>query len=155
MAVDMFLKVDGIPGESLDSKHKGEIDILSFSWGASRATDPTGGAVGLHDFSFGHRLDFASPQLMLACASGKHIPTALLTVRKSTQKAPVEYMKVTLSDCLVSSFQSGGHGEALPTESFSLNFAKVKIFYEKVRLDGSVGESETVEFLNPDRNPAG
>ena len=134
MAVDMFLKLDGIKGESLDEKHKGEVDILSFSWGASNpssfGTGGGGGAgkVSVRDFSFVHRIDKSSPVLMQRCATGQHIPAATLTVRKAG-RVPVEYLKVTLEDCLVSSFQISGNSAGTPSDAFSLNFAKVEIAY--------------------------
>jgi type VI secretion system secreted protein Hcp len=152
MAVDMFLKLDGVKGESHDDKHKGEIDILSFSWGASQlSTEPAGsGKASVHDFSIGHVLDLASPKLALACATGQHIPTGLLTVRKAG-KTPVEFLKITMTDVLVSSFSWGeSHGTA-PTDQFSLNFSKIQITYKPQRPDGTLGTAETVVILNPDR----
>jgi type VI secretion system secreted protein Hcp len=79
MAFDSFLKIDGIPGESLDQKHKGEIEVLSFAFGAANTGSPRGGGgggagkVAFNDFHFVHRLDKASPNLLLACANGKHL----------------------------------------------------------------------------------
>jgi type VI secretion system secreted protein Hcp len=134
MAVDMFLKLDGVSGESTDAKHKGEIEVLSWSFGASQSStsDPRGGGgtgkVAMQDFHFVHVFSKATPTLMLACASGKHIPSGLLTVRKAGDK-PVEYLKIKLSDCLVTSFQTGGSGGNAPTEQFSLNFASLQVNY--------------------------
>src|SRR5690348_6092500 len=99
MAVDMFLKLDGIKGESLDSKHKDEIQIESFSWGlAQTGTMSAGmgggaGKVNVHDISVTKYVDKSSPELMLACCNGKHIPSGLLTVRKAGEK-PLEYLKI-------------------------------------------------------------
>src|SRR3954466_3049656 len=98
MASDIFLKLDGIKGESLDDKHKDEIELQSFSFGASnfgRVAAGSGGRVGkasLQDFHFVMKSNKASPTLFLSCVSGKHISTAVLTVRKAggTQ---VEYLK--------------------------------------------------------------
>ena len=137
MAVDMFLKLDGIKGESQDSKHKDEIHIESFSWGMSQtgamSTGGGGGAGKVHvqDISISKFVDKASPELMLSCCTGKHIASGLITVRKAGEK-PLEYLKIKLTDILISNVQDSGHGsgDAL-TESVTLNFAKVQVEYQQ------------------------
>ena len=142
MAVDMFLKLDGIKGESLDHKHKDEIHVESFSWGMSQTgahgTGGGGGAgkVSVHDISITKYLDKSSCSLMYCCASGKHIPSGLITVRKAGEK-PLEYLKIKLTDILVSSVQHAGHGGDLLSESLSLNFAKFQMEYQEQKPDGS------------------
>ena len=146
--VDYFLKIDGIEGESEDSKHSKEIEIMSWSWGATQsgsfATGGGGGAgkVSMHDFSFQKLIDKASPKLMLACAGGDHIKKAVLTCRKAG-KEQQEFLKVTFSDVLVSSYQTGGHGEGdvRPLDSIALNFAKIEFDYKEQKADGSLGGS--------------
>jgi len=136
-AVDYFLKIDGIPGESPDAKHKDEIQVLSFSFGASQAgTMAFGGGGGagkvqMQDFHFMQNANKASPKLFLACATGEHIKSALLTCRKAG-KDQQEYLKVKFSDLLVSSFQINGDGNAnhLPVDSISLNFSKIEWDYK-------------------------
>lgn len=92
MAVDVFLKIKGIDGESADAKHKNEIDVLSYSWGISQTgTMRYGGGGGagkanFHDFSFMMRVNKATPRLMHACTCGQHIPEAVLAVRKAGGK---------------------------------------------------------------------
>jgi type VI secretion system secreted protein Hcp len=142
---DCFLKIEGIEGESLDDKHAGEIEVLSWSWGASQpgsmAYGSGGGAgkVNMQDFSFSMRNGKASPNIMLACASGKHIKSAVLTCRKAGGEQE-EYLTFTLSDCLISSFQTGGSGGGdVPIESVSLNFAKVEMQYKPQDAAGSLG----------------
>ena len=142
---DSFLKIDGIEGESQDHKHKNEIDITSFSWGASNGgTFSTGGGggagkVNMQDFHFTMPINKASVKLMLACAGGDHIKSAILTCRKAG-KDQQEFYKVTFHDLLVSSYQSGGgHGETLPVDSISLNFAKVEKEYKEQKADGTLG----------------
>ena len=145
-AVDYFLKIDGVDGESSDSKHKGEIDVYSWSWGATQSgTHASGGGggagkVSMQDFHFVMTVNKASPKLMLACANGQHFPKALLTCRKAG-KDQQEYLKVTLSDLLVSSYQTGGSqtGSILPTDQISLNFAKIEVEYKEQKPDGSLG----------------
>jgi type VI secretion system secreted protein Hcp len=147
-AVDYFLKVDGIQGESKADKHKDEIDIMSFSWGATQsgsfAAGGGGGAgkVSMQDFHFTMYHNKASPALMLACAQGDHIKSAILCCRKAG-KQQQEFMKVTMSDCLVSSYQTGGHGGAdtIPTDQISLNFAKIEHEYKEQDEKGNLGGS--------------
>jgi type VI secretion system secreted protein Hcp len=142
---DCFLKIEGIEGESLDDKHAGEIEVLSWSWGASQpgsmAYGSGGGAgkVNMQDFSFSMRCSQASPKVMLACANGTHIKSAVLTCRKAGGEQE-EYLTFTLSDCLISSFQTGGSGGGdVPIESVSINFAKVEMQYKPQGSDGSLG----------------
>jgi type VI secretion system secreted protein Hcp len=142
MAVDMFLKLDGIKGESKDHKHGGEIHIESFSWGlnqtGSHAVGGGGGAgkVSVHDISITKFVDKSSPALLLHCASGKHIKEGLITVRKAGDK-PLEYLKIKLEDMLVSGVQFAGHGGEQLTENVTLNFAKFKMEYQTQKPDGS------------------
>ncbi len=147
MAVDMFLKLDGIEGESRDSKHKGEIEIESFSWGVSNSGSAAhaggGGGAGkasFQDFHFTKQVSKASPRLFLACASGQHIPQATLTCRKAG-KEQAEFYKVTLSDLIVSSYEQQGasSSDALPVDQFSLNYSKIEIEYRAQEPDGSLG----------------
>jgi type VI secretion system secreted protein Hcp len=145
MAVDYFLKIDNIPGESMDKTHKGEIEIESWSWGATQTgTASRGGGLGagkvdMSDFSLVKNIDKSSPSLMLACASGEHIKNASLVCRKAG-KEQQEYLKVTFSDLMVSSYQtSGSTGSPLPVEQVSLNFSKVEINYKEQKADGSLG----------------
>lgn len=143
MAVDMFLKLDGIKGEAQDDKHKGEIDVLSWSWGATQsATTHMGGGggsgkVNVNDLHITKYIDSASPKLFNAVFVGKHLKEALLTVRKAGEK-PLEYLKIAMKDCLISSIQDGGSGgEDRLTESISINFAEVEFSYTPQKPDGS------------------
>ncbi|HMM33266.1 MAG TPA: type VI secretion system tube protein Hcp [Thermoanaerobaculia bacterium] len=143
--VDYFLKIDGIEGESADAKHKGEIDVLSWSWGASQSgTMQFGGGGGagkvqMQDFGFTMRINKATPKLFLHCANGAHIKQAVLTARKAG-KEQQEYLKLTFTDILVSSYQTGGSGDSdvVPIESISLNFAKIEFEYKEQKADGTL-----------------
>lgn len=110
-AVDYFLKIDGIPGESTDDKHQGEIDIMSFSWGATNpATASAGGGGGagrvqLQPLHLAKPTDTSSPNLFLKCATGQVLKSAVLTAQTTVGEQPVEFLKITLSDVLVSSYQ--------------------------------------------------
>jgi type VI secretion system secreted protein Hcp len=143
MAVDMFLKLDGIKGESKDHKYPAPaIHIESFSWGMSQtgahATGGGGGAgkVAVHDISVTKYVDSSSPGLMLCCATGKHIANGLIVVRKAGDK-PLDYLKIKLQDILVSGVQHAGHGSDLLTENLTLNFSKFWVEYQKQKPDGS------------------
>ena len=121
MAVDFFLKLTEIEGESTDAKHKDELIIESFSWGL---LNPAEDRVSVQDFNFTHMVDKSSPVLMLSCATGKHIDEAVLTARKAGEK-PLEFLIIKLEEVLVTSFQPGGSAsDILPSESFSLNFGR-------------------------------
>jgi type VI secretion system secreted protein Hcp len=144
MAVDMFFKIAGIEGESKDSTHKNDIDVLAWSWGVSNSGSfhhGGGGGSGkanFQDLSFTKYIDKASHALLLACASGEHVTDALLTVRKSGGKAPLEYVKITLKKVLVSSLSTGGSGgEDRLTENVTLNFAEIDYAYVEQKPDGT------------------
>ena len=145
MAVDMFLKLGDIKGESVDAKHVGEIDVLSWSWGMSLPGTPrTGsgagaGRVSIQDISITKYFDEATPAVMLACCKGNHYKEARLTVRKAGTK-PLEYIKITMKDVLVSSVSTeGGNGDNRITEIITLNFAEYKVEYTPQKKDGSGG----------------
>jgi len=143
MALDMFIKIDGIKGESTDDKHKDEINVLSWSWGmsSSGAAQSGGGGVGkvsFKDLTITKLTDTSSPSLMLACSSGKHIKEATLTVRKAGGN-PVEFVRVKLDDILVSSLDDATSGtEPRITEQVTLNFSKVQFQYFRQKPDGSL-----------------
>jgi len=160
MAVDYFLKIDGIPGESEDAKHKNEIDLESWSWGESNSgTHAAGGGggagkVSMNDFNFVMRVNKASPKLFLACASGQHIKEALLTCRKAG-KEQQEYLKIKFSDLLVASYQTGGSsGDVVPAEQIALNFSKIELSYAPQKADGSL-DSPVVHNWNLKENKGG
>lgn len=144
-AVDYFLKIEGAEGESADDKHKGEIDVLSWSWGAQQSgTMQYGGGGGagkvqMQDFTFTMRMNKATPKLVLHCASGEHIKSAVMTARKAG-KQQQEYLKLTFTDILVSSYQTGGSGDGdvVPIDSISLNFAKIEFEYKEQKADGTL-----------------
>lgn len=145
MAVDIFLKLEGIKGEAQDDKHKDEIDVLAWSWGlAQSGTTHMGsgsgsGKVSVQDLSITKYVDKSSPTLSLHCCNGKHINKGLLTVRKAGDK-PLEYIKVDLEDIIVTHVSMGGAGsEDRLTENVTLNFAKFKYTYTTQAKDGSAG----------------
>ncbi|MDF1553066.1 MAG: type VI secretion system tube protein Hcp [Deferrisomatales bacterium] len=143
MSVDMFIKLEGIKGESIDHKHKDEIDVLAWSWGMSQSGTTHMGAgsgagkVNVQDLSLTKYVDKASPNLMKFCCNGKHIKEAILTVRKAGEK-PLEYIVITMKDAIISSVSTGGSGgEDRLTENVTLNFGQVKTAYTPQKADGS------------------
>lgn len=150
MAFDAFLKIDGIPGESTDDKHKDWIEVLSFSYGVSQkssgAASTAGGAsaerADFADFSIVKLLDKASPKIFEACAGGKHISSVIVELCRAGGDK-VKYMEYKLTNCIISSFRPGGAaqgGESLPLEEAAFNFGKIEISYsQQKRDDGSGG----------------
>jgi type VI secretion system secreted protein Hcp len=144
-SVDYFLKIEGIDGESADQEHKSWIDVISWSWGESQsgtmAYGGGGGAgkVSMQDFHFVMRVCKGSPKLLEACASGEHFKTANLVARKAG-KTQQKFLKIKFSDCLVSSFQTGGSGsgDPVPVDQVSLNYSKIEYEYCPQKADGTL-----------------
>lgn len=143
MAVDMFIKIGDLKGESVDKTHKDEIDVLAWSWGMSQSgtthMGPGGGAgkVNVQDLSFTKYVDKSSPVLIKGCCKGIHFPEAKLTVRKAGGDA-LEYIKLTMKEVIVTSISTGGSGgEDRLTENVTLNFAQFKIEYTPQKADGT------------------
>jgi type VI secretion system secreted protein Hcp len=142
MATDIFAKLGDIKGESLDSKHKDEIEVLSYSWGVSNSGSMAYGSGGgegkatFHDLSFVHKIDKASPILMQACATGTHLKEAIITHRKAG-KEQHEYLIVKMNDVIITGVTHGGSGDG-HSENVSLSFAKVALEYKPQKPDGSL-----------------
>ena len=146
VALNIFLKLAGIKGESTDVQHREEIEVASFSWGLSRQrATSTGGGAGASkaDFQDLHvvtNVSQASPQLVLASAAGRHIETAILTCRKVSGGTQQDFLKYTLSDVLVASYHTDGQAEdSVPVDEVSFTYAQIKVEYRPQRPDGSLG----------------
>jgi len=144
MASDIFAKIGDIKGESQDVKHKGEIDVLSWSWGVTQSgllTHGGGGGAGkatFHDFNFTHHIDKATPLLMKSCATGTHIPEATITVRKAG-KGQQEYLIIKMTDVLITGVALSVAGdEPSSAENVTLQGAKVDLEYRAQKADGSL-----------------
>src|SRR5688500_15525465 len=133
MAVDMFLKIDALPGESLDATHKDHIEVMSFSWGLRGSAANTTQRVPaiFENLRFTKTVDKSSPKLFLHCAAGTHFPTAILSMRKAGANG--DFLKITLSDVMVSSYQVGGaeNADTVPAEQMSLNYTKIVFEYKQ------------------------
>jgi type VI secretion system secreted protein Hcp len=142
MASDIFAKIGDIKGESLDSKHKDEIEVLSFSWGVTNTGSiGTGGGGGagkatFQDLSFHHGIDKASPLLLRACATGEHIKEATITHRKAG-KGQQEYLIIKMNDIIITGISLSDATDAA-SETVSMAFAKVDLEYKPRKQDGSL-----------------
>ena len=141
MATDIFAKLGDIKGESIDDKHKDEIEVLSFSWGVTNAGSVAtgGGGAGkatFRDLSIVHNIDKASPKLLQACATGVHLKEATITHRKAG-RSQQEYLIVKMNDIIITSVAHGG-GDQTPSETVTLAFAKVNLEYKPQKADGSL-----------------
>jgi type VI secretion system secreted protein Hcp len=143
MASDIFAKIGDIKGESLDDKHKDEIEVLSFSWGVTNTGSMASGSGGgegkatFHDLSFTHNVDKASPVLLQACATGVHMKEATITHRKAG-KGQQEFLIVKMNDVIITGVTHGGSGDGGHSENVSLAFAKVNVEYKPQKPDGSL-----------------
>ena len=155
MGFDAFLKLDGVKGESRDSKHPDEIEIHSFSWGVSSpATLSTGGGgattrASFQDFTFTADSSSASLDLFLASATGKHLQEGLISVRReaTAKEAGQDYYTVKLTDVLVTGYEQAGSSSGdRPVDQFSLNYAKIEITYAQQKADGSLDTPRRVGY---------
>jgi len=154
MAFDAFLKIDGVPGESTDDKHKDWIEILSFNHGLTQSSSATASSAGggttervnVSDFSIVKALDKASPKLYEFCCNGKHIANVTVELCRAGGDK-LKYMEIKMEQVIVSGVQPGGAskgGDSLPTESVSFNFGKIKWTYtQQKRADGAGGGNVT------------
>ena len=137
-AVDMFIKIDGVAGESKDQSHRDWIDVLSFDMSVSRPIGPAagGGSAGgqaaeASDLALSKYIDKASPQLALACCDGRHIPEVTLELINTRGGNRTPYMVYKLHNVLVSSYSVSGDtsGDPLPTEEITLNYESIEWTY--------------------------
>ena len=149
MPADYFINITGVEGESKDAKHKGWIEVESWTWGETHASQPSGGGGGgagrvqMQDLHFTTRVSKASPRLFLACASGQHMKEArLVAVHAGAMQQ--EFLTWTFSDVLVSGYRTGGAADEVgPMDQISLNFAKIKVEYRAQKADGSLDAAVT------------
>lgn len=144
--VDMFLKLDGINGESEDSTHPNEIQLYSFTFGVNnQGAGGFGKGSGasksdVHDIVVTKLTDMATAPLMKACATGKTIGDAVITIRKAGGDAPVEYLKADLKEVFVSQFHLGATDTGgIAQETVGLNFSKVEFHYTPQDNTGAPG----------------
>lgn len=159
MAVDMFMKIDDVKGESVDAEHKDQIDILAWSWGAQQTGSAhVGGGAGagkaaVQDLTFQMHVEKSTPVLLGMCLTGKAFQQAQLVVRKAGGK-PLEYIKIVMKEGLVSHVSFSGSGGDAQTVSVSLNFGKVELHYTPQAKDGS-GQAQVSTSYDITQNKAG
>ncbi|CAM3208540.1 Hcp family type VI secretion system effector [Cupriavidus taiwanensis] len=153
MAQDIFLKINGIDGESQDASHKNEIEVLAWDWSIEQQSTMhagSGGGAGkatVSDLSFEHFIDRASPNLMKYCLTGKHINEAVLVVRKAGGN-PLEYLKLTMTDVIVTRVSPKGSvdDEVRMREQVALSFSRVKQEYVVQNAQGGSGGAVTAGY---------
>jgi type VI secretion system secreted protein Hcp len=144
---DYFLRIEGIAGESQNPRHQSEIEVESFSWSesylASGSAASGAGKVHIQDLHITKPIDKASPLLMLACASGRRITSAVLTAERPGQE-PLDYLTISLGSVMVNSYQTGtSAGQAVPADQVSFGFRQIEIVYRSQRPDGSLASPVT------------
>ena len=159
MAVDMFLKIDGVDGESTDDAHDKWIEIQSYSHGVSQPVSGvsatggrTGGRADFSNLSVVKTVDNATCDLTIKCAKGEHIPKVELELCLATGDKHT-FMKYTFEDCIVTSVSAGGtqHDEVKPTEQVSFAYGKIKWEYTPISHTGEPG-STTDRTWNLEKN---
>ena len=153
MAIEYFLKLEGIKGESTSAKHTDEIEIFSWSFGAHNATSIAGsglsaGKVSFSDISISKPVDKSSAKLLELCCTGKHIASGLLSCSKSTgDKTPGDYLTIKLEEVHIASVQGGGsRGDDAGSESISLAFGKIEYDYKIQGKDGTLTAAGTAKY---------
>jgi type VI secretion system secreted protein Hcp len=154
-AVDYFLVIEGVEGETQDAQMKAKkaIEVQSWSFGETQSGsmhEGSGGGCGkvsMQDFHFTMKVNKASPKLFLACATGEHFKKAQLFCRKAGKQQET-YLTWTFTDLMVSSYQTGGSAgsDIVPVDQISLNFAKVEVEYKEQKPDGSLGGKVAVGY---------
>jgi type VI secretion system secreted protein Hcp len=136
MAIDTFLQLGKLKGESQVKGFEDQIQVLAWSWGLSQTgtthhgTGGGAGKVNVQDLSFTHYVDASSPPIILACCKGTHYEEATLTMRKAGGD-PLPYLTIKLKDIIVTSVSGGGSGgEDQQTENVTLNFASFELAYQ-------------------------
>jgi type VI secretion system secreted protein Hcp len=145
----MFLKLGDIKGESVDATHKGQIDVLAWSWGESDNSAASRKAKGganapdcIQDLSLTKFVDRATPDIIMDAVLNQMINSATLTLRRAggIKELSQDYLTLTLSDVTISAFQTGGSGgEDRLTENVTLHFQKMEGSYRQQQPDGSLG----------------
>lgn len=153
MAVDAHLKIDGLEGESATKGFEKQIDVLSWSFGASQTGSMAfgggggSGKVSVGDLEITKRFDKASPKLFESLSTGKHIKEAILTLKKAGGDKSVEYLNFKMTDIIISRVNWGGIGEGeYPTEQVHINFAKIEIVYTEQDAKGVAGPKTRAGF---------
>jgi type VI secretion system secreted protein Hcp len=150
MAVDYFLKLDGIQGESQVADHKDEIQILSWSWGATQVSSVAGtggsgaGKADLSDFSIMAYFDKSTPKFFKSICAGTHIKTGTMSAIKAGADGK-PYLKVDFKELFVHSLQISGSSE-IPSVSISFSYNEIKIDYSTQNEQGNLASTGPVTY---------
>ena len=148
---DIFANIAGIKGESVDVKHKDEIEVLSISWGVANTGTIGGGGGGgagkatFQDLSLVHKIDKATPKLLEACATGKHLPSATITQRKAGKGQP-DYLVIKMNDVIITGVAFDDPSNEMAAETVKLTFAQVDLGYLPFKADGSPDQEIHFKF---------
>ena len=148
MAVDAYLFIEGVKGESADSNHVGWIEITNASWGIKQPRSATASTAGGHTaercehktISLSKIADLASPILMQTCSAGKTWPKVRLEfMRADSDGKPIKYYEVELDNVIVASIDQVMHGGSGLYDNFTLRYSKVKWKYTQQKISGGAG----------------
>jgi type VI secretion system secreted protein Hcp len=150
MAVDYFLKLDQVDGESVDDKHKNEIQIMSWSWGGTQVSSVAGtggsgaGKASLSDFSIMAYFDKSTPKFFKSLCAGTHVKTGTMSAIKSGADGK-PYLKVDFKEMFVTSLQISGSSE-IPTVSVSFSYNEIKVDYSTQNEQGNITSTGAVTY---------
>jgi len=145
MAVDVYLQIEGIKGESMDSNHPGWIELTSAQWGVTQPKSATASTAGGHTaercehktIAFTKLVDLASPLLMQTCSMGKTVPKAKLEfMRADGDGKPIKYYEVELENVIISHKDQVVHEGSILHDSIGLRFSKVRWKYTQQKIAG-------------------
>jgi type VI secretion system secreted protein Hcp len=160
MALDMFLDLGPVKGESRDKVYAGKIDMLAWSWGVSNSgAAHVGGGIGsgkatFQDISITKYVDLSSSELLKSVSLGTHFPEAKIIVRRAGSDARLEYYSIAMKDVMVTSFQTGGSGaDDRLSESVTLIFASVEVKYQAQDARGGESSESTFRFDVSENTP--
>ena len=135
--IKAFIKIDGIDGQSTDDKHKGQIDVVDFTYGGAQPTvrashggARSGAGVAVDHFAFTHFIDKATPNLFKALCTGKPVAKVVFELCRSTGDS-TPYLTITMEDAVVSAVRNGElvDGSVVPAETVELDYGKITITY--------------------------
>lgn len=143
MTIDCHLKLDGVQGESTHAKHKDEIQLYSWSWGASNAANISGGGMAVgkgnaQDLHFTKKYDRSSPNISKHCVSGKHFKDATISM-SIAGGAQEDFLVIKLKEVYITSHQVSASAGGEVTDNISIAYADIEYAYKPQKPDGSLG----------------
>lgn len=148
MAIDVYLQIDGIKGESTDDKHKDWIECLSVQFGVSQPRSATASTGGGHtaercehqDIALSKLADLSTPILLQTCSAGKTIPKAKFEFMRADGKGErIMYFQIELENVLIGAVSPTVTEGAIMHENVGLKFSKIKWKYTQQKVSGGAG----------------